>query len=77
VRTRRYGFTGEPACAGTADRELDFILGYETRLRQGFGGQVSYRLGLSADRQAATRKAKRIELVSQSRFGLDPQTTGD
>jgi hypothetical protein len=33
-----YGFTAE---------ELDFILNYDTRLRQGFGGQVKYRFGRS------------------------------
>ena len=53
-----YGFTAEPACALSAcapragkpaDRELDFILNYDTRLRWGFGGQVKYRLGRSPE----------------------------
>lgn len=34
--TKYYGFT---------DEEMDFIINYDTRLRQGFGGQVKYRLG--------------------------------
>ena len=37
-----YGFTAE---------ELDFILNDDTRLRQGFGGQVKYRLGRDTEEE--------------------------
>ena len=49
-----YGFTAEPACALSAsmpragkhaDRELDFMLNYDTRLRFATARQVKYRLG--------------------------------
>jgi len=46
---RHYGFTAEPACALHADRELDFIINYDTCLRRGFGRQVKYRLGREAE----------------------------
>lgn len=47
-----YGFK-DPPLPGLwrAGKELDFIINYDTRLRRnGFGGQVKYRMGLSADR---------------------------
>ena len=51
VTTRRIGIrrSGSSAnqrfCPGFTEEELDFALNYDTRLRQGFSGQVKYRLG--------------------------------
>jgi hypothetical protein len=49
LHARHYGFSPGPACGLPADRELDFIINYDTCLRRGFGRRVRYRLGRDSE----------------------------